>query len=314
MATIKIKLFVPEIANVLLNFDHIQVQRSKLGTPYTDAAFITALTSSPPIIVGTTEGDFHSLSGKDLKIKVNGGAEQSVTFVSVDPISLNNVIGEINGSITGLLADNDGTGKLRLTGGLSGTGGTLEITGGTALAILGLSITAVNGLDQNINLQTGVSEYEYDDLSGLASYWYRTRFYNETLGTFGGWSDWIQGSTGSAVAAGELIIGKIMMADLDGSALAGMKVTLVNVYNPLSADGYFLAGRSKQIETDATGRAETVLIKGMLLDVVVEGTSVIRRIQVPSTGTEFDLMDPSLVQDDPFQIQVPDLPSAVRRS
>jgi hypothetical protein len=35
---------------------------------------------------------------------------------------------------------------------------------------------------------------------------------------------------------------------------------------------------------------------------------------VPNTGTEFDLMDETLVLDDPFQIQVPDLPAAVRRS
>lgn len=314
MATIKIKVYVSEIANILVNFNHIQVQRSKLGTPYTDAEFTTAPSVTAPVIVGTAEGDFASLAGKTLKVKVNGGAEQQVTFISADPISLTNVIGEINGAITGLVADNDGTGKLRLTGGLTGTGGTLEITGGTGLTILGLAASFANGLDENIALQTGVSEYEYDDLSGSASYWYRTRFFNETLGTFGGWSDWIQGSTGSAVAASELIIGKIKMADIDGGALSGMKVTLVNIFSPLSADGYFLAGRSKQIETDGTGQAETTLIKGMQLDVVVEGTSIIRRITVPATGTEFDLMDPALVQDDPFQIQVPDLPSAVRRS
>jgi hypothetical protein len=314
MATIKIKVYVPEIANILVNFDHIQVQRSKLGTPYTDAEFITAPAVTAPVIVGTTEGDFGALNGKTLKVKVNGGAEQMVTFVSADPISLTNVIGEINGAITGLTADNDGTGKLRLTGGLTGTGGTLEITGGTALAILGLTQTITNGLDEHIPLQTGVNDYEYDDLSGAASYWYRTRFFNETLGTFGGWSDWIQGSTGSAVAAPELIVGKVKMADLDGGALAGMKITLVSIYSPLTADGYFLAGRSKQIETDGTGQAETTLVRGMKLDVVVEGTSIIRRITVPTTGTEFDLMDETLVQDDPFQIQVPDLPSAVRRS
>lgn len=314
MATIKIKIYVPEIANILLNFDHIQVQRSKIGTPYADAEFITANLATAPVIVGTTEGDFHALNGKTLKVKVNGGAEQMVTFTAVDPISLANVIAEINGAITGLTADNDGTGKLELTGNLVGTAGTIEITGGTGLTILGLTQTIAHGQDQNIDLQTGVNNYEYDDLSGQASYWYRTRYYNETLGTFGGWSDWIQGSTGSAVSAADLIVGKIKMADIDGSALAGRMVTLVNIYSPLIADEYFMGGRSKQIETDGTGQAETMLVKGMKLDVIVEGTSIIRRITVPDTGTEFDLLDPALVEDDPFQIQVPDLPSAVRRS
>ena len=77
------------------------------------------------------------------------------------------------------------------------------------------------------------------------------------------------------------------------------------------SDEHFIAGRSKQIETDVTGAAESTLVKGMLLDVIIEGTSIIRRIQVPTTGSEFDLLDPDLVLGDPFQIQVPDLPSAV---
>jgi hypothetical protein len=314
MATITIKVYVSEVDNVLLNFDVLQVQRSKLGTPYTDAAFITADSAEPPVLMGTTEGDFAGLNGEQLKVKVNGGAEQSVTFISADPISLTNVLGEINGAIADLTAANDGTGKVELTGNLSGTAGTIEVTGGGAAAILGLSQVIVHGRDQHVGLQAGVSEYTYDDLSGEASYWYRTRYFNTTTETYGGWSDWIQGSTGAAVSADDLIIGKIQMADIDGSALSGMFITLVNVYSPLIADGYFIAGRTKQIETDGTGMAETVLIKGMVLDVVVEGTSIIRRITVPSTGSEFDLLDASLVQDDPFQIQVPDLPSAVRRS
>lgn len=314
MATITIRIYVSEIADVLLSFDKIQVQRSKLGSPYTDAAFVTAESPEAPVLTGTTEGDFAGLSGEQLKVKVNGGAEQSVTFVSADPISLNNVIGEINGAIADLTAANDGTGKLQLTGNLAGTGGTIEVTGGGAAAILGLSQTIVHGKDQRIGLEVGVSDYTFTDLSGEASYWYRTRYFNDTTETYGGWSDWIQGSTGAAVSADDLIIGKVQMADIDGSALSDMKVTLVNVYSPLIADGYFIAGRSKRIETDGTGLAETTLIKGMVLDVVVEGTSIIRRITVPSTGTEFDLLDASLVQDDPFQIQEPDLPSAVRRS
>lgn len=314
MATITVKIYVPEIANVLLNFDKMQVQRSKLGSPYTDEAFITSTSAEAPILTGTAEGPFAGLNGEALRVKVNGDAEQSVTFLSASPISLTNVIGEINGALTNLTAADDGTGKLQLTGDLEGTGGTLEVTGGGAAAILGLSQTIVHGTDQHIGLETGVNDYTYVDLSGEASYWYRTRFFSSITSTYGGWSDWIQGSTGAAISADELIVGTIQVADIDGAALSGLRINLVNVYSPLISDSYFLAGRSKQIETDGTGMAATTLVKGMLLDVVIEGTSIIRRIQVPSTGTEFDLLDPSLVQDDAFNIQVPDLPAAVRRS
>ena len=104
------------------------------------------------------------------------------------------------------------------------------------------------------------------------------------------------------------------MANVDGVAISGAKITLVNVFSPLISDSYFISGRSKQIETDITGLAETTLVKGSILDLILEGTSIVRRIQVPSTGSEFDLLDSSLVLDDMFGIQVPDLPAAVRRS
>lgn len=315
MAVIKIKIFVPEIANVLTLFDKIQVQRSEAGTPYSDAKSITANTVAAPTLVSTNEGPFSSLQGTNLKIVVDGGSEQEVTFTAANPISLANVIAEFNTDITGATASDNGEGKLQIDGNQTGTVGTIELTGGTALAILGFTTgDKDNGEDLHISLLTGVDSYEYDDQSGAASYWYRTRFYNQTSGNFSSWSDWTQGSTGSVISASLLIVGKIKLAEIDGTSLVGQDVTLVNVFNPLSADGYFLAGRSKTITTDGSGYAEITLIRGSVLDLILEGTSMIRRIQVPSTGTEFDLMDENLVQDDPFQIQVPDLPAAVRRS
>lgn len=315
MAVIKIKIFVSEITNVLSLFDVIQVQRSEAGNPYTDAKLITADTAQKPVLVGTEEGPFASLQGKTLKLKVDGGAEQTLTFTAADPVSLTNVIAEFNTDITGATASDDGTGKLQIEGDQAGTIGTLEITGGTGLTILGFtSGDKDNGEDTHPTLLAGVDSYEYDDQSGQASYWYRTRYYNTTSGNTSSYSDWTQGSTGAAVASSELIIGKIKLADIDGTALVGAKVTISNTYSPLIADEHFIAGSSVQLETDGSGYAEVTLIKGSIVDVILEGTTFIRRIQVPDTGTEFDLMDSSLVLDDPFQIQVPDLPAAVRRS
>lgn len=315
MAVIKIKIFVPEIANVLTLFDVIQVQRSEAGSPFTDAKYITDITAQPPVLVGTEEGSFASLQGKSLKLKVDGGVEQTVTFTAADPVSLHNVIAEFNSSVTEATASDDGSGKLQIDGDNLGTAGILEITGGTGLTILGFTVGQKdNGEDTHIVLLAGVDSYEYDDQSGAASFWYRTRFLNTISGNVGSWSDWTQGSTGAVISPSLLIIGKIKLAGIDGTAMVGEKVTLVNTFSPLSAGGFFLSGRSKQIETDGSGQAETTLVKNSIIDVIIEGTSFIRRIQVPSTGTEFDLMDADLVLDDPFQIQVPDLPAAVRRS
>lgn len=315
MAVIKLKIYVPEIANVLSLFDVIQVQRSEAGSPYADAKDITANAAQEPVLVGTEEGPFASLQGKTLKIKVDGGGEQIHTFTTTDPISLANVIGELTGSLTGVTASDDGTGKLKLEGNTPGTAGTLELTGGTGLAILGFTTgDKDNGEDQHVLLMPAVDSYEYDDQSGEASYWYRTRYLNTTSGNVSSWSDWTQGSTGGVVDAVNLIVGRIRLAGLNGAALVGKQITIVNIFSPLMASSYFIAGRSVQLETDGSGYAETTLVRGAVVDVIVEGTSVIRRITVPDTGTVFDLLDPSLQMDDPWNIQVPDLPSAVRRS
>lgn len=314
MAIVTIQIYVSDVENVLLNFDKIQVQRSKLGDPYTDAELITDAAATYPVMDGTVSSPFPALNGEDLVLKVNGGVEQTLVFASANPVSITNVISEINGGLTNLTASDNGSGQLRLTGTLAGTAGTIEIVSGAALADLGLSQDIAHGKDPHIGIQSGVSTYSFSDLSGAASYWYRTRYYNLTNGTFGGWSDWLQGSTGTTLASGSLIIGKAKLANIDGVAISGAKITLVNVFSPLISDSYFISGRSKQIETDITGLAETTLVKGSILDLILEGTSIVRRIQVPSTGSEFDLLDSSLVLDDMFGIQVPDLPAAVRRS
>lgn len=315
MAVIKVKVFVPEIANVLSLFDKIQVQRSAAGSPYGDAVLITDDTIQPPVLIGSEEGPYAGLQGTTLLIKVDGGAEQTVTFTAANPVSLSNVIDEFNNTITDAEMSDDGTGKPKIIGLIDGTGGILELTGGSSLAILGFTIgDKDNGEDPHIALLAGVDAYEYDDKSGEASYWYRTRYYNLASGVFSSWSDWIQGDTGAAIDSANLIVGKIKLANPDGTAHVGAKVTIVNVYQPLISDEYFMSGRSLQIETGGTGQAETTLIKGATVDVIIEGTSVIRRILVPDTGTEFDLLDPTLQVDDPFGIQTPDLPAAVRRS
>lgn len=315
MATIKLRFEVAELANVLALYDKMQVQRSELGPPsYTDQVFITAPAPTAPILIGTSE-DFAGIANKTFKLQVNSGPEQTVTFTLPDPVDLVNVVAQINAQVTGLVASDDGTGKVKLTGNLVGTGGTIAITGGTALTILGFtSGQRTNGKDSNITLLPNQTVYQYDDQSGLSTNWYRSRYYNSISGVFSSWSDWIQGTTGAAISGANLILGRIKLSGLDGTALQNREVTIVNVYNPLKVEGYGIMGANLSKYTDALGQAEFMLVKGATVDVIIKGTSITRRIIVPTTGTEFDLLDDSLVQGDAFEIQVPDLPSAPRYS
>jgi len=317
MATIKLTIYVSNIDNVLTLYDTMQVRRSATAPPAADLVFLTDTTAAPAELVGTEEGPF-ILNGKTMTLKING-TEMSVTFVSPDPIAIPDVIDELNTAFGGAglpaTASDDGTGKLKIETDDSGTQFTIEMISGTALSVLGFSIgDKDNGEAAHIPLVAGTTSYEFDDGSGQPSYYYSTRFFNTANGTYSAWSDWIQGQTVSAVDSVNLIIGKIKLSDLDGNALSGVKVVIANAWEVQKVNGYGIFGRSISIETDSTGQAETTLVKGSKVDVIISGTSIIRRIVVPSTGTEFDLLDDSLVVADEFEIQRPDIPYAVRRS
>jgi hypothetical protein len=317
VATIKLKIYVAELVNVMTLYDSIQVQRSTTAPPTVTEVDLTADVAAPAVLVGTLEGPY-TLNAKTLTFKVNG-TELTVTFTSPDPVALPDVIDEINTALVtaGLAAtaSDDGTGKLKLETDDEGTQYTLEIISGSSLTELGFTAgDKDNGEAEHITLAVGTTDYEFDDGSGLASYYYRTRFYNTVNGTFSGWSEWIQGTTGAAVDAAELIVGKVQLAGLSGAALSSRKIVIVNVFDPVTKDGYGIFGSSILMETDGTGYAETTLVKGSLVDVIFVGTSIVRRIRVPNTGTEFDLLDDSLVMYDRLEIQRPDLPYAPRRT
>lgn len=316
MATIKIKIYVSELANVMTLYDKISVQRSTTAPPSTTEDDLTANSSAPATLVGSLEGPY-LLNGKTLTFKVNG-TQVSVTFTYADPVAITQVVDAVNAALAaaglGATADAYG-GKLRIRTTSNGTQFTLEIISGSAVTVLGFTAgQKAHGLAAHITLVVGTTQYEFDDGSGLASYYYRSRFFNTANGTYSAWSDWIQGTTGAAIPSADLIIGKVKLADLDGKALPNRVITIGNAMEPSKADGYGIFGAAITLETDGTGQAETTLVKGSLVDVIFNGTSIVRRIRVPSSGTEFDLLDDSLVVGDEFEIQVPDIPYAPRRS
>jgi hypothetical protein len=202
MSIIKLTVNVAQIANVLTLFDKIQVQRSKLGDPYTDATFITATAATSPIMTGTETAPYSFLQGTTLGLQINGGDTQTVTFIAANPISLASVISTFNGTVSGATASDDGYGKLKLTGTNTGTDGTILIVGGTSLSILGFSTDQIaHGQDAHISLASGTSAYQYDDSSGAVTYYYRTRYFNSTSEVFSSWSSWELGTPDDATGA-----------------------------------------------------------------------------------------------------------------
>lgn len=70
---------------------------------------------------------------------------------------------------------------------------------------------------------------------------------------------------------------------------------------------------TREVRTDDDGYAELKLVRGSLVEVMFENTSIRRRLRVPTAGAEFDFLDFTLA-DDEFGIAVPVLKIAAPHS
>lgn len=88
----------------------------------------------------------YALDGKDLKVKVDRGSEQTINFSGGDPWSAATAATEIENQTTGVDAYDAG-GKIRAASLTEGTGSAIEFTGGTANAVLGFDTAEVKGFN-----------------------------------------------------------------------------------------------------------------------------------------------------------------------
>jgi len=85
-------------------------------------------------LIGSIAGNTFNTSGTSMTVKVNGGTNQTVNFFGINPVSIDNVISQINTQISGIVAVRTIDLKVKLIAITS-----LEIISGSALALLGFS-------------------------------------------------------------------------------------------------------------------------------------------------------------------------------
>jgi hypothetical protein len=314
MAVIKLTIYVPNLSNVIGLFNKIDVHRSSEGEsgPYFS---ITTLSATPATLAGSVIGPFN-INGKTLKLKINNGSEQTITFNVVDPISADDVADEINAFDLDIVAS-EVTNKVSISTVDTGTISKLEITGGTALSDLGFTLDDwITGTDAFISLSPSQEQYQYDDQNGSTEYWYKTRYYSTLSDQYSTFSDPIEGDIGSVLPGSDLIDAKIYLAGPDGKPLADRIIAFRVISYPdiLPTVSSYLVSGQMIVTTDETGFAQISLVKGAKIEVAISGTDIVREITVPTTGSEFSLSDAIANADDIFQIHVLDIPSAVRRT
>lgn len=311
MASIRVIIAVDDVSDVLESYNQIQVYRSMdgIGGTYNE---ITASEPSAASVSGTNDAPF-TLNGETLSVRIDDGAVQDVTVEEEDPVFIDPLLTELLGKITDATLSNGGTGNLKIESTFTGTQSIVEITGGTGLTELGLTVGKVTGQDRRVTLQDGYDEYTFIDSGGDTTYYYKVRFYNSYTGQTSDFSDPIPGAQVSPIAA-ELVTASLDLVGLDGEPLADRLITISNVFDPdaLVVSSHGVLGRAVTFSTDASGHGEISLVIGTVVDVSISGTGLTRRITVPDT--DFDLTAAVAAADDIFQIQTPSFPDAIRRS
>src|SRR5688572_22873501 len=120
---------VPDIATVLQSFNTIRIKRSTTG----EAGVYSLITSNTPVAATLLAPNAanYNVAGKTLGIVRDLAAQVNVVFTGVDPLTVDQVVTQINAAVGAAIASNEAN-KLRLTSTITGTQSKLEIKDGNA--------------------------------------------------------------------------------------------------------------------------------------------------------------------------------------
>jgi hypothetical protein len=121
---------------------------ASIARVYSLSVFQYPISSYSTSITGSiAEGAGYAITGETLKVSVNGGATQTITFTGVNPLSLADVVTQVNAGLTGAKAYATAGNFLCLISGdgVTGDGGAkIKVLDGTANADLGFASNAVS--------------------------------------------------------------------------------------------------------------------------------------------------------------------------
>jgi len=313
MGVTQLTITVTDVASVMASFDVIRIKRSVTGIEGV-YGLITANTPQPAHLQPPTAGPWAVVS-KTLKLQLDSFPEVSVIFTGTNPLSAAAVAPQINAAVGATIAT-EVAGVLHLTSTVTGTKSKLKITGGAAAADFGWVVPSRDiGEDAHIQLISGQGIYSYQDDDGEPGYYYRAQFYNTVNFLESQDSQPFQGAASTMLTADKLSKALVKLVDGAGVAVPDQEITFYTIHEPFTVEGFqvALARKPITIKTDNAGQAEVVLVRGLKVKVVFEGTSVIREIQVPNTP-EFDLLHELGAAPDPFRVVEVNFPAAPRRT
>jgi hypothetical protein len=302
----------PEITNKLLTFDRLRWYRSVTGR---NGFYEPATAELPQGATVRFSPISRALTGKVLRLRVNGTAEVTCTFGGPAPVSSADVAAALDA--LPLMEASVVGGAVVLTTTLAGTAASLEVLACDAAPQLGLLVgESAVGLGVDNTLLAGVSEYQFSDHQSSPLAWYTVEFRNSVSALTSPRSITFRSRALNSVPINKLIGCFVRLCDLAGRPLGGRRVILNNTFIPNHVEGdgksWGIFRQYEEMVTDPNGYAETFLVRGAEVDMTIAGTGFTRRIKVPLLGTIVDLLDPLLDVTDEFGIRSPEIDFAIR--
>jgi hypothetical protein len=313
MGAVNLTISVSGVDQVLLSFNVIRIKRSKDGVGGTYLP-ITDLTPQPAELVAPLPGNY-AVDAKYFRFFIDAEPITEVLFSGSNPLTAAQCADQINNAFGDTIAYDD-SGTLRMTSTLNGTGSKVEIEGGGAVPIFGWADgDKDNGEDAHIAMLAGQPVYTFVDKDGDADFYYTAQFLNTSNGLESNDSAPFQGATSTLISAGTLSRVQVDLVDGRGVAVEGQEITFYPQHAPLEVEGFQVALQRAPITiiTDNSGHAEVSLVRGLMVKVVFEGTSIIRDITIPDAA-DTDLLAELGNSPDPYDISTPKFPWAIRRT
>lgn len=226
-----------------------------------------------------------ALNGLTLQLKMNGGATQTITFNNTPTID------RINATLTGgqaylSEADDD---YFLLRSDLREAPGSVQIVGGTALTLLGLTARTISEKSEDLVIATVPALedpeeiVEHDDADGALQDFYAVTTLdalgNESLKT--GWKQPI-------TATGAICVLEGIVTDLQGVRLPDVEVTakLVSFPHKQGTMSQVSLGPVSTL-SGSDGRFSLPLLQGALVQLEVPAVGFAKNITVPAKSFEF---------------------------
>lgn len=297
---VQLSILVGNVNDLIgLGYTRIEVHQSvDQGNSFQE---VTAPAAAAAVLDSVPANTTFPMGGKTLKLSIDGGAEQAISFSSLlmnwTPTQ---VVNRINEVIVGL-ASVSGS-KVRLTSPTTGRSSSVEATY-TEIPELGfVAGNKVFGKSARPTLVMDTLSYAFPDVAGKDTDRYKWRFSANGSNPISDFSPTVSGQTAPVIPIGNLSIATARFFTADGQPVKTRLLIGIDSVPQSLAGVYITRDQPLVVDSGSDGFLQVSLVRGARVRIGIEGTAYVREFDVPNVPS-FDLLTVMGTATDPFTIQ-----------